>query len=61
MSKVRSLSVDELESAASAALAMLQMRYPTLIEPTDAALIGAYKVGFADGAQYICDVLAGEK
>ena len=61
VSKVRELSVDELEAAASAALAMLQMRYPTLIEETDEALIGAYKVGFADGARYICDVLSGDK
>ena len=42
-----------VEAAASAALAMLQMRYPTLIAATDKALTGAYKVGFAAGARYI--------
>ena len=61
MSNVRALSIEELESAASASLAVLQMCYPTLIEATDEDLIGAYKIGFAEGARYICDVLTGEK
>ena len=61
MSRVRELSIGEIEAAACAALAVLQMRYPKLIEATDEALIGAYKVGFADGAKYLCDVLQGEK
>ena len=55
------MSIGEIEAAACAALAVLQMRYPALIEPTDTGLVGAYKVGFADGAKYICDVLQGEK
>ena len=59
--RARELSVGEIEAAACAALAVLQMRYPALIEPTDTGLVGAYKVGFADGAKYICDVLQGEK
>ena len=58
--RVRELSLEELESAACAALALFQIEHQGLIDKKDGTA-GAYKVGFGDGAKYICDVLEGKK
>ena len=53
------LTESELAAACETALALFQMKNTGLIEERDGTS-GAYKIGFADGAKYICELL-GEK